>query len=115
MFVAQQTPLLVYRVINHAEITATGSDKSPFEFFTSVFSSPEGTVENSLISSLEDYTISAKEKGGIKVYFLENHQETKLYITSPDLDFVIEVISEGEDSQHNTNAIFNKIKLTNRT
>lgn len=78
-------------VVTQEDIEFVGSNKSPFRFFSNVFSSSPGTVESRFLESVRDFDVKKSHHQGFSVYNLTKNMEQKVYIGSEELDFVVEL------------------------
>ncbi len=112
LFVVSKNPLISYRVIRKNEIEFSGSEKSVFDFFQSVYTSPIGDSEDSLAESYKNHQKSYELNRGLNFYTYKNSYEAKVYVTSKKLDIGIEIFINSENNSIILKKIIENINLT---
>ncbi|MCW8127550.1 hypothetical protein [Microbulbifer halophilus] len=84
-----------YRTIDKEELKFIGSDKEPYDFFSSAFDNPKSQEETAFIEGLgEVESIKYKVSNKLDFHLLRLQESEKAYITSPALDFAVEVTAK---------------------
>ena len=112
LFVLSRDPLISYRVINKDEIEFSGSKKNVYDFFHSVYASPNGDSEISLAESYKSYKKSHQAIEGLDFHTYTGNGEIKTYITSKELAIGVEVYISGEENSHILSTIIKHANLT---
>jgi hypothetical protein len=112
LFVASQTPLITYRVIEKKEIKFIESNKSVHDFINSSFLNPKGISEESFAGSHNEYKLESRKQNDFSIHALTKPNESKAYITSKKIDFGIEILINGENNQKLIKQIITKVTLT---
>ncbi len=85
-----------YRWIAAEEIKFIGSEKMPYDFFTSALTSPKQEVEIVFLEGLGKVNKRAVlSRNNIDYYILDVERGTKIYMLSKAVDFVVEISSKS--------------------
>ncbi|MCP3672843.1 MAG: hypothetical protein GY829_00030 [Gammaproteobacteria bacterium] len=101
---------VVYRWIDQKEVEFIGSNKSPYDFFKSVFNNPRSDEEKRFLEGLKDEVHQPNSPGDLEFYYFDNSDGRQMYILSSSLSFVVEVTYKGGDNKY-INSVVTHSKL----
>ncbi|WP_347332902.1 hypothetical protein [Marinimicrobium locisalis] len=96
---------VVYRWIDQNEVEFIGSNKSPYDFFKSVFSNPTSDEEKRFLEGLKNEVHRPNSPSDLEFYYFDNGDGRQIYILSNILSFVLEVTYKGDDDNKYINSV----------
>lgn len=110
MIIAAPEYSVVYRWIDQKEVEFIGSNKSPYDFFKSVFNNPSSDEERRFLDGLKDGVHQPNSPGDLEFYYFDNSDGRQMYILSSSLSFVVEITYKGGDKKY-INSVVTRSKL----
>jgi len=111
MIISESGYSVVYRWIDKKEIEFIGSNKSPYDFFKSVFNTPTSDEEKRFLEGLKYKVHRPNSPTDLEFYYFDNGVGQQMYILSNVLSFVIEVTYKGDDNHKYINSVVTHSKL----
>jgi len=112
MVITAEKYTVVYRWIEQQEIEFIGSNKSPYDFFESVFNNPTSDEEKRFLEGLQYEAKRANSLNSLNFYYFNNGRGRQIYILSEALSFVVEVTYRGEAYHHYIDSVIMHSKLS---